>query len=294
MSDLDTFVLGLLIAMGAFPLLVLAIRLFRVEVEDGESVLVTRFGKLVAKLDKPGWHWLPDRFLPWTKTFRVSLRRDFRDFPNICVNDARGTTVVVDIWLEFRVIDPAKATFDVAEWSHSLRNLVSHAVISILGNREFKHILCDRTELGELLRHDISVETERWGIKIQLAFIKNVSLLPEVSQQLFGAIAARLERAKADLEEDGRQRVAMLAAETSAQIATLIAEARGQYPAAIGRAYAALKQQPAVFDAYRELYELSVTRPQQTIAFKDFGDGEVRAIEAAMLTSPTTATPDGG
>ncbi len=28
-----------------------------------------------------------------------------------------------------------------------------------------------------------------------------------------------------------------------------------------------------------------MARPQQTVAFKDFADGEIRAIEAAMLAS---------
>jgi regulator of protease activity HflC (stomatin/prohibitin superfamily) len=283
MSDNHQFILGILVAFGAMPLLVLAVRLLRVEVEDGETVLVTRFGRLAATLSRPGWHWMWDRYLPWTRVFRVSTRRDFRDISNIYVNDAAGTTVVVDIWLEFRIVDPARATFDVADWDRSLRNLVSHAVISILGSREFKHILCDRTQLGELLRHDISVETARWGIQVELAFIKNVSLLPEVSQQLFHAIAARLERAKADIEEDGRQRVAMLAAATSAKIATLVAEAKGQYPTAVGRAYAALKHRGNVFRAYVELYELSLMRPQQMVAFKDFAEGEIRAVDAAML-----------
>jgi regulator of protease activity HflC (stomatin/prohibitin superfamily) len=261
--------------------------MFRVEVQDGEAMLVTRFGKLVKRITTPGWHWLFDRVMPWTKTYCVSLQSDFRDFPNICINDARGTTIVVDVWLEFRVVDPAKATFEIADWNHALKNLVSHAVISILGNREFKEILRDRTELGERLREDVGHETARWGIKVELAFIKNISLLPEVSQQLFTAVAARLERAKADIEEKGRQDVAKLQAETSAKIATLIAEAKGQYPAAVGRAYARLKQKPAVFKAYTELYELSMMRPQQTIAFKDFEGGEMRALEAAMLQQPS-------
>ncbi|MSP59542.1 MAG: hypothetical protein EXR72_04220 [Myxococcales bacterium] len=283
MSGQNLFVSGILVAFAALPALFLLLRLFRLEVEDGQVVLVTRFGKLAPTLTRPGWHWMADRFLPWTKIHRVSLRRDFRDITDIYVNDSRGTTVVVDIWLEFRVTDPRKATFDVADWDHSLRNLASHAVISILGNREFKHILCDRTQLGELLRQEISVETARWGIAIELAFIKNVSLLPEVSQQLFQAIAARLERAKADTEEEGRQRVAMLSAETSARIANLVGEAKGQYPAAIGRAYAALQKKPAVFDAYRELYELSLVRPQSTVAFQGFAGEGLRAADAAML-----------
>ncbi len=286
MSTDHQFVFGILLGLAVIPFLALSLRMFRVEVEDGEAVLVTRFGKLVDKLDRPGWHWLFDRVMPWTKTYTVLLRSDFRDFPNICINDSRGTTIVVDVWLEFRVVDPAKATFEIADWNHALKNLVSHAVISILGNREFKQILSDRTELGEKLRADIAAETQRWGIKVELAFIKNISLLPEVSQQLFHAVAARLERAKADIEERGRQDVAKLQAETSAQIATLVAEARGQYPAAVGRAYAELKKKPAVFTAYTELYELSMMRPQQTIAFKDFEGGEMRALEAAMLQAP--------
>ncbi len=286
MIDDNTFVGGILLGLGVLPLLALLVRLFRVEVEDGQTVLVTRFGKLVATLSRPGWHWLFDRAFPWCKTYRVSTASDFRDFPNICINDARGTTVVVDAWLQFRVVDPVKATFQIADWNHSLKALVSHAVITILGNREFKQILTDRNELGQMLQRDISAETARWGIKIELAFIKNISLLPEVSQQLFHAVAARLELAKADIEEHGRQQVAMLHAKTSAKVATLVAQAKGQYPAAVGRAYAKLQKQPAVFEAYRELYELSMMRPQHTIAFKDFVDGDMRAIEAAMLPTP--------
>jgi regulator of protease activity HflC (stomatin/prohibitin superfamily) len=290
-SDTNIFVTGILLGLAVVPCLVLLVRAFRVEVEDGEALLVTRFGKLVGKLDRPGWHWLLDRVMPWTKTFRVSLRSDFHDFPNICINDARGTTVVVDVWLEFRVVDPVSATFDIADWNFSLKYLVAHSVITILGNREFKHILSDRNELGEMLKRDIGEETARWGIKVELAFIKNISLLPEVSQQLFHAVAARLERAKADLEEKGRQQVALLQAETSAKIATLVAEAKGQYPAAVGRAYARLKQNAKVFEAYRELYELSTLRPAQMVTFKDFTDGDMRPIEAAML--PSMASSNG-
>ena len=38
------------------PALYLLATLLRIEVEEGEAVLVTRFGKLAEKLDAPGWH----------------------------------------------------------------------------------------------------------------------------------------------------------------------------------------------------------------------------------------------
>ncbi|WP_331111952.1 hypothetical protein [Archangium sp.] len=49
--------------------------------------------------------------------------------------------------------------FGVEDWDKSLRALVTHAALSILGDREFEHILRDRSEL---VRQDIKAETERW------------------------------------------------------------------------------------------------------------------------------------
>jgi len=289
-SQLLHLICGIAAGLGTIPFLMGLARLFAVQVEDEEVVLVTRFGKLEKRLDRPGWHWLPARVLPWVRTFPVSLARDFRDFTNIHVNDARGTTVIVDLWLEFRVAHPARALFEVEDWDRSLRALVTHAALSILGNRSFEHILCDRSELGELVRQDIQAETERWGLEVERVLIRNVSLLSEVAQQVFGTLAAQLERATAEVEEEGRQRVALLDAQTSAQVATLVAEAKGQYPAAVGRAFSTLGKQPRVLHAYNELYALSQVRPHRTVAFQGFEPDEMRAVDAAMLVSPTQAS----
>jgi len=199
---------------------------------------------------------------------------------------------MVDLWLEFRIEDPAKALFGVADWDRALQNLVSHAATSILGNREFSQILSDRTELGERLQQDISDETARWGLKIERVFIRNVKLLPEVSRQIFGTIAARLERAKAALDENGRLAAAQLEADTGVKVAALVAEAKAQYPLAVGRAFSALREQPEVLKAYQELYELSLLRPHRTVAFRGFEGEAMRAVDAAML-SPTSGETSG-
>jgi len=282
-SDVMRLAIGAAIGLFSIPLLALLLRAVTIQVEDGEAVLVTTFGKLSAMYKKPGLCFLPAKVMPWVSTTKVSLRRDFRCFEGVHVNDARGTTVIVDLWVEYRVADPTKAIFSVADWNRSLQNLVAHAATSILGNRDFRQILCDRTELGTLLAEDISLETARWGIAIELVFIRNVSLLPEVSRQIFEAIAARLERAKAHVEEDGRLRVARLEADTGLRVAELVADAKGQYPAAVGRALAKMKTNPAVLKAYDELYRLSLLRPHRTVTFRGFESGEVRAADAAMI-----------
>ncbi len=283
MSEKMAMVVGLVAVLALIPLLALLFKRTTVSVEDGEAVVVTRFGKLVATLNRPGLHVLPERFFPWVETHVVSLKRDFRHFQDVHVNDARGTTVMVDLWIELRVEDPVKVLFHVADWNASLQNLVLHAATSILGNLEFQKILCDRTELSTVLHRDIAQETKRWGVNVEFVFIRKVNLLPVVSRQIVETIAARLERAKAYIDESGRLAVAELDAKTSVEVAELVAQAKGQYPLAIGRAFDVLKADPKVFAAYNELYGLSLVRPHRTVAFRGFAEGDMSASEAAMI-----------
>lgn len=291
MSSTEVLRFATLAAGGFFApwILTRAFRAFTIEVEDEEVVLVTHHGKLVKTLGKAGLHVYPEKLLPWVEVRRVSLARDFREIAKIHVNDASGTSVVIDLWLEFRIVDAEKAMFAVDDWEQTLANVVSHSALSILGNRDFQQILTDRRELGELVREDISAETQRWGVSVDLVLLKNVSLLPELSRQVFETVAARLERAKADVEEDGRLRVALLEAQTSARVAELVAKAKGQYPAAVGRALNELKQSPEVYAAYNELYELSVLKPHRTTAFVGFD--ALRAEDAAMMLPPPALPP---
>jgi regulator of protease activity HflC (stomatin/prohibitin superfamily) len=288
LSGTGGLVVGVLLGLGV-PLLLRALfRAVTVEVEDFETVMVTSFGRLSATLHRPGLHVVAGRWLPWVRLHRVSRQRDFRTVEGIHINDQRGTSVGVDLWLELRVTDPQKALFSVADWDRSLRNVVTHAAISILGGRGFTEILRDRTELGELLRQEVRAETARWGVEIEMLFIRNVRLRPDVARQLFESVAARLERAKADTQEEGRLRVALLEAQTSAQVATLVAEAKGQYPAAIGRAMDAYKRVPEVLEAYQALHALAQLRPHRTVAFQGFGEQELRPVDAAFLQGPAT------
>jgi regulator of protease activity HflC (stomatin/prohibitin superfamily) len=215
----------------------------------------------------------------------VSLRRDFRVLENIHVNDARGTTVIVDLWIELRIAEPEKALFAVADWDRALTSLVTHAAGSILSNREFTEILRDRKELGERLRAELEQETARWGLRIEHTMIAKVSLLPEISRQIAESVSAQLERAKAAIEEDGRLRVAELEAATQVEVSARVAEAKARYPQAIGRAMQALGQRPRTLEAYNRLYALNQVRPHRTVAFRGFGD-ELRSAEAAMIVPP--------
>lgn len=283
--------------IGGFALVSLVSRLFKaatVSLDDKTVALVTVFGRYTHKLSKPGLHVLPSKLLPWVNVLRVSKARDFRSYKGIHVNDSRGTTMLVDLWVELHIVDSVKSQFAVTSWDEALESVVAHAAISILGKSDFQQALQDRQELGERLRADIAREAERWGLSIDSAFIQQIDLLPEVAEQLSKAIAARLERATAEIEANGRLEVAQLEADTAREAATLVAQARAQYPLEVGAALGVLKEQPRVLEAYLELYELSQLRPQRTVAFRGFdGPQAMRSVEAAMLQqAPADEAPE--
>lgn len=284
--SLTQLLIGLGLGLLVLPLIALALRALTVQVDDNEAALVTRFGKHVRTLERPGLHFLPARVLPWVRVHDVSLRRDGRRFPGVAVNDARGTSVTVDLWLELRVLDPARATFAVADWQADLPNLVARAATAVLGERTFHEILASHDELADLLRADIDAQTKAWGLQINSVRIRDVHVLPAVARDLLTTINARLERARAEIQERGRLAVASLDADTAAAVAPLVAEARAQYPLAVGRALAELRRDPPVHAAYQQLYALSLLRPHRTVAFRGWQPGEVRAADAAMMVPP--------
>ena len=77
MINTDAMIVGgFFIGALAVPVITLLVTLLRVEVEDGEVALVTRFGRLTRTLSEPGWHWVLDG-PPWVRVRKVSTRRDF-------------------------------------------------------------------------------------------------------------------------------------------------------------------------------------------------------------------------
>jgi regulator of protease activity HflC (stomatin/prohibitin superfamily) len=283
MNDHAQLLVGFSIG-AAIPLFLFLIRLVAVSIEEGEALLITRFGRLAEVISRAGWTWVPDWTFPWVQLHRVSLRRQYEDIGGVIVNDVHGTTVLVDVFLEYRVVDPAQALFAVDDREAALKHVVSHSVLSLLGNRTFQEILHDRTVLGTELQEDLKDDLERWGLRLERVLIRGVQLLPEISRQIARTVAAQLERARARIEEHGKQKVHLLEAQTAERTASLEADAHAQYPLAVGRAYSALKRHPAVFAAFSRIHELSLMRPGRMVAFRGFGnDGSLRPADAAMM-----------
>lgn len=286
-------ILGFAIVWIIFIALWFFKRNLTINVENETEALIISFGKLVKKITKPGLHFCP-HFFPWVKVIDVSKKIDHLHYTNLQVNDVRGTTLVIDLWLEFQIIDTEKTLFQVEDWEESLRSLIINFASSYLSEHDFNTIHTERLKLSHEIKNQLSETVERWGISLNVLFIRKVSLTSEIAHQMFNTVAAKLDRVKANIEEEGRLKVASLEANTQKKIAELTAHAKAQYPKAIGRAYSKLNENPKILEAYIELYELSQIRSHRTTTFLGFGENEtLTPVDARLISGGLPVNIDG-
>jgi len=169
-------------------------------VQPNESRVLILFGRYIGSVTEPGLWWCN----PFVKRRTVSLRvRNFQS-ERIKVNDASGNPIEIAAVVAWRVVDTAKAVFDVVSYEQfvivqsetSLRHLASEYpyddykqdVISLRGNAE---------EIRNSLQAELQSRLELAGIQILEARLTHLAYAAEIAevmlrrQQAEAIVAAR-------------------------------------------------------------------------------------------------------
>lgn len=277
-----SFFAGALAVPAATALLVLFVKRFLVSVQEGHEALLLRFGKLERRIAAPGLVGAT-RLSPYDRWITVSRQWDERVFRAVESNDAQGTIFQVDLRVTFRVKDAELALFSVDDWEQTLESTTVHEAAATLAGKDRAQFLSSAPELSAALAASVGEAMAAYGIEVGDVRICNVEFRPEVARQMFEAVAAKLEVAKAECEERGRTDAALLLARTEQQVAELEARAKTENLKAIGRAYQELRSRPEIFEAYSQLYRLSQIDPSRVVSFDGFEDGELSI--AALVES---------
>jgi len=85
-------------------------------VQPNEALVLILFGRYKGTIVEPGWHWTAN---PFTKLESRKLSRRVHNFttPVSKVNDAEGNPIEIAAVVVWRVVDTAKATFDVDDYN---------------------------------------------------------------------------------------------------------------------------------------------------------------------------------
>ena len=171
-------------------------------VQPNEARAVVFFGRYVGSVRLAGFHWTS----PLTVRRLVSLRvRNFSS-DKLKVNDATGNPVEIAAVIVWRVVDTAKALFDVEDCA-AFVGVQSETAIRALANRypydsqeSEVSLLGNPDELASDLRTELQARLDVAGVEVREARITHLAYAPEIAQ-------AMLRRQQAQAIVTARQRI---------------------------------------------------------------------------------------
>jgi regulator of protease activity HflC (stomatin/prohibitin superfamily) len=231
----------------SFVLLVFAVifisRVVRV-VPQQQVFVVERLGKYHRTLHA-GWHFV----IPLVDAVRYkhSLKEIVLDIPpQICITKD-NVQVDVDGILFFRVLDPAKASYGVADYVQGLTQLAQTSLRSEIGKIDLDRTFEERSRINVEVVGAIDRASDPWGVKVLRYEIKSITPPRDVLAAMEKQMRAEREKRASVLESEGMRDAKINVAEgqkqevikqSEADQARQINEARGQAEAILAVANA--------------------------------------------------------
>src|SRR4051812_31107135 len=152
-------------------LMIMISRVARV-VPQQNAWIVERLGKYSATLNA-GFHIL----VPFLDTVRYkhSLKEVALDVPEqVCIT-RDNVQVAVDGVLYFKVLDPARASYGISDYTYAISQLAQTNLRSEIGKIELDRTFEERTNINLMVVSEVDKPSEAWGVKVLRYEIKNIN-----------------------------------------------------------------------------------------------------------------------
>jgi regulator of protease activity HflC (stomatin/prohibitin superfamily) len=241
-SGVDIFLL--IVAVG-FAIVVVATMAKAVRVVPQQRMdVVQRLGRYHRTL-KPGLNILAP-FLDAVRT-KVDMREQVVSFPPQPVITSDNLVVSIDTVLYFKVVDPVRATYEIANFLQAIEQLTVTTLRNVIGSLDLEKALTSREEINRHLSVVLDETTGRWGVKVTRVEIKAIEPPPSIRDSMEKQMRAERDRRAVILNAEGNKQSQILTAEGEKQAAVLRAD--GERQARILQAEGQAKAISTVFGA---------------------------------------------
>src|SRR5215475_7537925 len=206
--------------------------------------VVERLGRYRRTL-KPGMTVL----MPFVDSVRskVDMRERVQSFPPQPVITSDNLVVGIDTVLYFKVVDPVRATYEIADFLQAIEQLTVTTLRNVIGSMDLERALTSRDEINRHLSGVLDETTGRWGIKVTRVEIKAIEPPPSIRDAMEKQMRAERDRRAAILNAEGVKQSQTLTADGERQGAIL--RAQGEREARILQAEGQAKAIQTVFNA---------------------------------------------
>ena len=185
-------------------------------VNPNEALVLTLFGKYHGTIKTEGFFWVNpfcSAFNPASGALvglgkKISLKAMTLNNEKQKVNDEEGNPIEIGVVVIWKVVDTARAVFDVDNYVSSISTACDGAMrqgarqypYDVSENGDEKSLRGSSVEIAEILRREIQGRVEIAGIEIAEARIAHLAYAPEIA-------AAMLQRQQASAIIAARQKI---------------------------------------------------------------------------------------
>ena len=227
-------------------------------VKQSEVYIIERLGK---------FHKAADAgltiIIPFIDTVRsvVSLKQQTMDVPPQEVITADNVTITIDTVVFYKVINPAKAVYEIHSLKKGLEYLAITTIRDVVGKMELDESFSARESINIQLKSILDEATDPWGCKVDRVEIKDITPPPDIKDAMEKQMNAERNKRALILQAEGERQSAITLAEGRKEAAILDAEAdreakirraTGEADAIRQVAAAKAKEIQMVYDAIKE------------------------------------------
>jgi len=250
-------------------------------VSQGQVWTVERFGAYTRMLN-PGLNFV----LPYIDRIgrKLNVQEQVIEIPEQSVITRDNASVTVDGIIYYRIMEPEKAAYQVANLSLALTTLAMTNIRSVIGEMELDATLSSRERINTALLVTLDGATMVWGVKVSRVEIRKIEPPENLIKAMNLQMTAERERRAVVARAEGEREAQVKRAEGEKQALILAAEGRQQ--AALRDAEARIALSQAEAEATRLVSDAASKHGNAGLQYF-IADRYVRAFQA-MASAPNT------
>jgi len=159
---------------------------------------------------------------------KVDMREQVLDVPPQDVITKDNVAVTVDAIIYFKVTDPFKVVYNVANFIQAATNLAQTNLRNVIGELTLDETLTSREKINTQLRLVLDEATDTWGVKVTRVELRKIDPPADITMAMSKQMKAEREKRANILEAEGFRQAAILKAEGSKLSAILEAEGKAE------------------------------------------------------------------
>lgn len=172
------------------------------QVNQWETALKFTLGKFAGRAG-PGLRFVLPGF---QKLIRIDMRVRNRDLPQQAVITGDNVTAWIDAVIYYKVVDAEKATLNVQDYEHAVRDRAKVVLRDVVGETKLDELLAHREEVAAKVRAAVEQFVAQWGLHVELIALQDIQLPPQMQEVIAKKAIAERDRqyvvikSQADLE----------------------------------------------------------------------------------------------